>query len=79
VDLENYWAGTSNEINYKLKPGSYRLAAHLAGFIETANRVTFRTEGPIARRSFDTVNPEISLGPPPMNADITSWRLTFCA
>jgi hypothetical protein len=74
VDLENYWAGTSNEINYKLKPGTYRLAAHLSGFIETANPVTFRTfrtEGPgfqpIARRSFDTVNPDFSLGPSPMS------------
>jgi hypothetical protein len=71
VELENYWDGTSNEINYKLKPGTYRLAAHLAGFIETANRATFRTEGPgfqpIAGRSFDTVNPEISLGPPPIS------------
>jgi hypothetical protein len=46
VDLENYWAGTPNEINYNLKPGTYRLAAHLSGFIETANSVTFRTEGP---------------------------------
>jgi hypothetical protein len=74
VDLENYWAGTSNEISDKLKPGTYRLAAHLSGFIETANPATFRTFRtagpgfqPAATRSFDTVNPEISLGPPPMS------------
>jgi hypothetical protein len=69
VDLENYWAGTSNEINYKLKPGTYRLAAHLSGFIET-NPAIFRTEGPGFQpitRPVDTVNPEIGVGPPPMS------------
>ena len=67
VELDNYWAATSKESDYKLKPGTYRLAAHLAGFIETGNQLTFRSFQPIAGRSFDKVNPEIGLGPPPMS------------
>jgi hypothetical protein len=72
VKLDNYWAAaTSKEFDYKGKPGTYRIAAHLRGFIETDNRVIIRTEGPglqpVAGRSFDMVNPEIGLGPPPMS------------
>jgi hypothetical protein len=61
VELDNYWTATSKESDYKLKPGTYRLAAQLAGFIETGNQVTFRSFQPIAGRSFDKVNPEIAL------------------
>lgn len=75
VELNNYWAAaTSKEFDYKGKPGTYRIAAHLAGFIETDNRAAFRTERPglqpVAGHPFDTVNPEVSLGPPPMSNTI---------
>jgi hypothetical protein len=71
VELDNYWAASSKQFDSKLKPGTYRLGAHLTGFIETDNRRTFHTEGPgfqpVARRSFDSVNPELALGVPPMS------------
>jgi hypothetical protein len=38
VDLDNYWVVTSKESDYKLKPGTYWLAAHLNGFIRKAQR-----------------------------------------
>jgi hypothetical protein len=69
--------GSSTELDYRLKPGTYWLAAHLAGF-GADNRRTFtvanidrvKTALPDAARSvrtFDMVNPESNLGPPPMS------------
>jgi hypothetical protein len=69
--------GSSTELDYRLKPGTYWLAAHLAGF-GADNRRTFtvanidrvKTALPDAARSvrtFDMVNPESNLGPPPLS------------
>lgn len=69
ADLDDYWAVNSKESDYKLNAGTYWLAAHLAGFI--ADDRKFFTGGlgqpPRLVRTFDMVNPESGLGPPPMS------------
>ncbi len=73
VDLNDYWASTSKEFDYKLKAGTYRLAAHLNGFIRTDPPFpAVPMGGPerpptVSVRTFDMVNPETCLGPPPMS------------
>ena len=80
VDLDNYREATSKELDYKLKPGTYRLAAHLTGFRADSRRAftvgafTVASLGdrpgqppPVFERTFDMVNPETTLGPPPIS------------
>jgi hypothetical protein len=79
ADLYDYSATNSKGSDYKLKPGSYLVAAHLNGFA-TDNRETYAL-GPgriiltsgvgqppaVFVRAFDDVNPESPLGPPPIS------------
>ena len=80
VDLDHYWAVNSKEIDYKLKPGTYWLAAHLNGFIRTGPPlfVALPVAGPgqplhVSERTFDMVYdsdfayPQTGFGPPPMS------------
>lgn len=69
VDLENYWTPTLKESAYTRKPGTYLLAAHLAGF-RRADPLFIRGDlelQPIAGRRFDVVNPPVGLGPLPIS------------
>ena len=77
VDLDDYSVATSNELDHRPKPGTYLVAAHLNGFInEYITPTTAKYGEPVwvARvlplptvRTFDTVNPDIGLGPPPIS------------
>ena len=75
VDLDDYRLATSKEsAAQKLKPGTYLIAAHLKGFInELITPTTAKYGGPVwvlplpTVRTFDTVNPEIGVGPPPIS------------
>jgi hypothetical protein len=71
VDLRDYRAVTSKEFDFRLKPGTYWLAAQFTGF---RDRVIVTAQGPVqagppilAVRTFDTVNPENALGAPPIS------------
>jgi hypothetical protein len=75
VNLDDYWVATSEELDHRPKPGTYLVAAHLNGFINELIRtdppfpvVTLAGLGQLPTvRTFDTVNPEIGLGPPPIS------------
>lgn len=48
VDLDDYWAMNSKEFDYKLKAGTYWLAAHLnEGFVTTGPQFLVRTARPL--------------------------------
>ena len=68
VDLNNYWAVNSKEFDYKLKPGTYWLAAHLNGFSRTDQRFSATMPGQPAFLFVDAsrmVTPQTAFGPPP--------------
>jgi len=68
VDLDNYRAVNSKEFDYKLKPGTYWLAAHLSGFIRTGPPFSVTILGQPAFvfvRTSDMMTPQTALGPPP--------------
>jgi hypothetical protein len=68
VDLNNYWAVNSKEFDYKLKPGTYWLAAHLNGFSRTGQRFSATIPGQPAFVFVDAsrmVTPQTALGTPP--------------
>ena len=77
VDLDDYSVATSNELDHRPKPGTYLVAAHLNGFINELIRtgpppppfavVAVALEQLPTVRTFDTVNPDIGLGPPPIS------------
>lgn len=68
VDLNDYWAVNSKEFDYKLKAGTYWLAAHLNGFSRTGQRFSATIPGQPAFVFVDAsrmVTPQTALGPPP--------------
>ena len=71
VDLHDYRAVTSKEFDFRLKPGTYWLAAQFTG---SRDRVILTAQGAVQAgpaifpvRTFDTVNPENALGAPPIS------------
>jgi hypothetical protein len=75
VDLDDYWVATSKELDHRLKPGTYLVAAHLHGFINELIRpgppfavIAVAGYGQLPTvDTFDTMNPDIGLGPPPIS------------
>jgi hypothetical protein len=70
VDLDNYRVATLKESDYKLKPGTYWLAAHLNGFIRTGPRYDARTQsvpGETAHVYRELMDQETYLNPPPIS------------